>query len=152
MNIVIRSNTLYVNNNAVLSGTPDELKAAYMEYRYNRPVPVPVTGNAVVSRKGLDMGKGELRSLANGKWQAWHPDYNHPVFGHSILMGSESACRRVLGLPLTTESKELAAKSLAEMKEKLGPLDNAPARLAAKDIEASYSVERAEYLAQTSLF
>ena len=148
MNIVIRSNTLYVNNNAVLSGTPDELKAAYMEYRYNRPA----TDDAVVSRKGLDMSKGELRSLANGKWQAWHPDYNHSVFGHSMLMGSESACRRVLGLPLTTESKELAAKSLAEMKEKLGPLDNAPARLAAKDLEASYSAERAEYLAQTSLF
>jgi hypothetical protein len=151
MNIVIRSNTLYVNNNAVLSGTPDELKAAYMEYRYGSKA-VASSAAPTPSRKGLDMGKGELVALRNGKWAARHPEYNHPVFGNTMLMGSESACRRVLGLPLTTESKALAAKSLAEMKEKLGPLDNAPARLAAKDLEASYSAERAEYLAQTSLF
>lgn len=134
---VVQSNQVLANGQPVFSGTFAEC-GAYVVAALNggsdlevidgslyqidesgarmRKVTAPVEAP---TRTGLDMSRGRLYSRGNGLWCAWHPDWNHPVHGHKLLVGTESACRRVLGLAPSAESKALAAAAVSEIRATL---------------------------------
>ncbi len=115
----IQSNVVYSNSTPVFAGEFKECEAFILKSFKEGSVPAPIAIDTVPSvtstslRKGLDMRKGRLYRRDDGKWCAWHPDYNHPQYKHSMLVGSEEACRKVLGLP-PVQPKNAAVEAIRQ--------------------------------------
>lgn len=148
MSILVKSNVVFVDGAVAFTGASFAACHEWVQqYIHNM-----VTGQPAAAPVALDPNKGELRRMRNGNFGAWHPDYNHPRWGHYMLMGTESACRAKLGWPPSEANRAAKEAAMAQIKPKLAKpakRTSAAERLADKDIAASTSAERTAYLQQT---